>query len=221
MSRLFVTLKLATSLDGRIALSNGESRWITGAVARAAVHALRAEHDATLVGAGTLRADDPELTARTDPPPLRQPLRVVADPGLSCPPDARLLATIAAGPVLLVHAPDASADRARMLSSAGAILAIAPRSAGGGLDVDALLAAIAAAGVSRLFVEGGGRLAASFLKAGAVDAIEWHRAPIIIGGDGVACIADLGLGDLQTAARWRTVALEPLGEDVRHRLERS
>jgi diaminohydroxyphosphoribosylaminopyrimidine deaminase/5-amino-6-(5-phosphoribosylamino)uracil reductase len=220
MTPLRVTLKLATSLDGRIALANGQSRWITGPQARAAGHALRATHDAILVGAGTMRADDPELTARTDPPAARQPLRVVADPSLTTPPQARLLAARAAGPVLLVHAADAAAGRAGALEAAGAALAIVERDRAGGLEPAALLGAIAAAGARSVLVEGGGRLAASLLRAGLVDAIEWFRAPILIGGDGVPCIAALGLERLDDAGRWRTAALESVGEDVRQRLER-
>lgn len=221
MIPLRVTLKLATSLDGRIALASGESRWITGPEARAFGHALRAGHDAVLVGAGTMRADDPELTVRTDPLPARQPLRVVADPSLSITPQARLLATRAAGPVLIVHAVDASADRAEALRGAGATLAAATRDSTGGLDPQALLGAIAAAGAASILVEGGGRLAASLLKAGRVDAIEWFRAPLLIGGDGVPGVGSLGLERLADAVRWRTTAIEPLGVDFRQRLERA
>lgn len=219
MNRPFVTLKLATSLDGRIALANGQSKWITGPEARAFGHRLRAMHDAILVGAGTLRADDPELTARTDPPALRQPLRAVADSTLSAGLASRLLATAGRSPVLLVHAPDAPGARVAALAQAGARLATAPRAVSGGLDPHGLLAALSSHGAGSVLLEGGGRLAGSFLSAGLVDAIEWFRAPIIIGGDGAPGVAALGLSALADAARWRTTALEAVGDDVRQRLE--
>jgi len=100
------------------------------------------------------------------------------------------------------------------------MLAQAPREASGGLEAVGLLDAIAGAGVQSLLVEGGGRLAAALLRAGLVDVIEWFRAPILIGGDGVPCVAALGLERLSDATRWRTTAIGAVGADVRQRLER-
>src|SRR5262245_16912363 len=107
MARPFVTLKLATSLDGRIATAAGESRWITSEQARAEVQTLRASHDAVMIGAGTAWADDPQLLARTDPPPARQPLRVVLDSNLNLPPAGRLFDTLSQAPLLVIGADDA------------------------------------------------------------------------------------------------------------------
>ena len=106
-----VTLKLATSLDGRIALANGQSKWITGDAARAEVHRLRALHDAVIVGSETVLADDPELTARTDPMPEKQPLRVVADSRGRVPASAKLFATLEMGPVAIATLETMDLDR--------------------------------------------------------------------------------------------------------------
>jgi hypothetical protein len=111
MTRPHVTLKLATSLDGRIATASGESRWITGEAARAEVQKLRASHDAVMVGSGAARADDPELLARTDPPPSKQPLRVVLDTEFALAPSGRLFASLDRAPVLIIGAMDVEAGR--------------------------------------------------------------------------------------------------------------
>ena len=101
MNRPRVTLKLATSLDGRIATAAGESRWITGEAARAAVQALRAAHDAVMIGAQTARADDPSLLARTEPPPAKQPLRVVVTNQLDIPVEGELFAALVQSPLIV------------------------------------------------------------------------------------------------------------------------
>jgi diaminohydroxyphosphoribosylaminopyrimidine deaminase/5-amino-6-(5-phosphoribosylamino)uracil reductase len=213
-------LKLATSLDGRIATAAGESRWITGEAARAAVHVLRAEHDAILIGAETAVTDDPELTARTDPPPARQPLRVVLDTRLRVTPDLRLCRTLAQGPVLVIAGRDADrSDKAR-LEAAGIQVALAPRGLEG-VDLSAALAQLSEdAGVRRLFVEGGGRVAASFLTLGAVDGLEWFRAPIVLGAEGRPGIGPLAIESLTGAPGFKRRAVEVLGPDLWERYER-
>ena len=119
LARLSVTLKLATSLDGRIALANGESKWITGEAARAEVHHLRANHDAVIVGSETVIADDPLLTARLDPPPERQPLRVVADSRGRVPATAKLFSTLEMGPVAVATLETQNLDRPRKAYNSG------------------------------------------------------------------------------------------------------
>src|SRR5690606_7634207 len=118
MSRPYLTLKLATSLDGRIATGAGESRWITGPQARFEVQKLRAAHDAVMIGTGTAWADDPELLARTDPRPPRQPLRVVLDSNLNLPPAGRLFDTLSDAPLLVIGAEDAEFERRAGLEAA-------------------------------------------------------------------------------------------------------
>ena len=208
-----VLLKLATSLDGRIALSNGQSRWITGPQARARVHRLRAAADGVLVGGGTLRADDPALTARTDPPAARQPLRIALDRTLGLPEGARLLQGLDQAPTALVHGAEADPERVAALRARGVRLYCAPVGEGG-LDLGWTLAALAKDGVRTLLVEGGGILAASLLKVGLVDEIEWHRAPVVLGGDGRACLGGLGLVSLGDAPRFERVSVEALGPDL-------
>lgn len=213
-----VTLKLATSIDGRIATASGESRWITGTEARAEVHRLRAEHDAVLIGSGTALADDPELTARIDPPPERQPARIVLDTRLRLRSDARLFRTLDAGPLILAH--DAGVAPRFAEASAGADGRVEwwplPRTMRGrGVDLAALLDRCAARGLMRVLVEGGGEVAAAFLSLGRVDRIEWFRAPILLGAEGRPAVGPLALEGLGAAPRFRRVEVCAIGADLR------
>jgi len=220
MSRPHVTLKLATSLDGRIATASGESRWITGEASRAEVQKLRAAAQAVMIGAGTARADDPELLARTEPPPRRQPLRVVLDTEFSLAPRGRLFASFDRGPVLIIGAADAPESARAALQAAGAQTAAVARGPVG-IDAEAALDLLAAEGIERVLVEGGGVLAASLLGADAVDRLEWFRAPIVLGGDGRPSVAALELARLAEAPAWRRVALRELGPDLWESYERA
>jgi len=207
---LGITLKLATSLDGRIATASGESRWITGPEAREQVHRLRAEHDAVIIGIGTALADDPELTVRLEGYAGPQPARVVLDTRQRLPLDGKLVRT--AGDVAtFVVAVGAVRDA---LVKAGVDVLVAPAGENGRPDLGEVVAALASGGLNNLFVEGGGEVAASFLKAGLVDRIEWFRAPIVLGGDGRPCVGPLGLAALADASRFRRVAVRELGPDL-------
>lgn len=208
MSGVHVTLKLATSLDGRIALADGTSQWITSSGARARGHQLRAAHDAILVGIGTVLADDPLLTARTVPMPARQPLRLIADSSARTPLTSKLMTSLSAGPVALVTA----GGEAPAHAAAGAGV----WRCGNGIRVSPadLVRRAGAEGITRLLIEGGSELAASFLREGLVDTLAWFRAPILIGAEGLAGIGALGLLDLSAASRWRPVATERIGDDV-------
>ena len=204
-----VTLKLATSLDGRIATATGESRWITGEAAREQGHRLRAAHDAVLVGVQTVLADDPQLTVRLPGRPVDQPLRVVLDSRLRTPAAARLAG---AGTLILTTAEPHAVDGARVERvEAGT---------DGRPAVDAVLKALKRHGVGSVLIEGGGQVAASFIAADAVDALEWFRAPILLGGDGRPCVAALTMAQLSDAPRFRRLAVEPLGDDLWERYER-
>lgn len=199
-------------MDGRIALSNGVSQWITGSESRARVHKMRADHDAVLVGIGTVLADDPLLTARTVPPPPKQPVRIVADSTLRTPAHARLLSSQGLGKVVLATAQDAKGYGPESLSPEPELWKVP--GADGRVSPARLLDRCAVEGLSKVFLEGGGQLAASFIKAGFVDTIEWFRAPILIGGDGLPAVAALGLSEMSDAPRWRTAATARIGDDT-------
>jgi len=202
-----VTLKLATSLDGRIATASGESKWITGEAARLEGHRLRAAHDAVLVGVETVLADDPELTVRLPGRPVAQPLRVVMDSRLRTPATAKA----AQGDALILTAatpvPVGTAVVEQIDSQDGR-----PTPA-------AALAAIRRKGAASVLIEGGGQVAASFLRAGLVDRIEWFRAPILLGGEGRPCVAALDLANLAAAPTFRRLSAEAVGDDLWERYD--
>lgn len=213
-----VTLKLATSVDGRIALANGASRWITGPESRAAVHALRASHDAVLTGVGTVLADDPQMTARPDGVPAnRQPIRAVADSTLRTPPGCALLL---AGSALVFHV-RGDPSRAEALERAGATVLSVADDGAGRTDLSDVLQRLGAAGARRVMIEAGGAMAASALRSGLVDRIEWFRAPMFIGGDGLASVAALGLETLADAPIFRRTGVRTVGSDLLETYERS
>jgi diaminohydroxyphosphoribosylaminopyrimidine deaminase/5-amino-6-(5-phosphoribosylamino)uracil reductase len=209
----FVTLKLATSLDGRIATATGQSRWITGPLARRAVHAMRLAHDAVLIGAGTARADDPDLTAR-DIGAGHQPVRLVMDSRLSLSPDSRLGATARQHPVWLLHGETAPAAARAAWAATGARLIETPARPGGGLDPTAALRALAELGLTRILCEGGGQLAASLLAAHLVDDIAQFTAGLALGADGLPGLGPLPVPDLTQAPRFRLTETRSLGPDT-------
>ncbi len=249
-----VTLKLATSLDGRIATATGESQWITGPEARQQGHRLRASHDAILVGVETVLADDPELTVRLFPSPLggegvvrsmtdegavsarsssdvqsasgvpliraaspptfspegrRNPLRIVLDSRLRTPATAK----VASGSTLIL-----TTAQPRAIGHAEVLTVAADD---GRPAIAAVLDALTARGVTSLLIEGGGRVAASFLQAGVVAAIEWFRAPLLLGGEGGPCVASVALAKLADAPKFRRLGVEPVGDDLWERYVRA
>lgn len=219
MNRPHITLKLATSLDGRIATASGESRWITGEASRAEVQRLRAEAHAVMIGVGTARADDPELLARTDPPPRRQPVRVVLDTEFSLAPSGRLFDSLDRATLLILGASDGDRARREALEAAGARTEGVSRGPFG-IDAEAALAALWDRGVERVLCEGGGQLAASLLVSEAVDRLEWFRAPIVLGAEGRPGVGPLAVTQLSQAPRWRRVALREVGPDIWESYER-
>jgi len=203
-----VTLKLATSLDGRIATATGESQWITGPQARLQGHRLRAAHDAILVGVETVLADDPELTVRLPDHAGPHPLRVVLDSRLRTPATAK----VASGNTLIFTT--------AQLHPIGQAEVVSVAADDGRPAVSAVLDALAARNIGSVLIEGGGRVAASFIQASAVDVIEWFRAPILLGGEGRPCIASLALAKLADAPKFRRLAVEPVGDDLWERYAR-
>ena len=213
--RPMLTLKLASSFDGRIATATGESQWITGAESRRYVHALRARHDAVMVGAGTVRADDPSLTVR-DLGMRHQPVRVVCSRRLDLPLTGKLAQSACDVPVWLLHGADAPADRVAAWTDLGARLI--PVSAGPGRQIEpaAVLRALGQAGLTRVFCEGGGALAASLLNAGLVDRLIGFTAGLAIGAEGTPSLGVMGLDRLAEARRFRLIETRAIGNDVLH-----
>lgn len=214
--RPWVRLKLAMSLDGRTALASGESRWITGAHARADVHAWRARSGAVLTGIGTVLADDPRLTVRpasgATESPLRQPLRVVLDSRLRIPAAARLLRE--PGETLLLAGPDASAPD-WCASQPGLRVERCAVDQRGRIDLAAALGLLGAAGINELWVEAGPTLAAALHASGLVDEWVLYVAPLLLGMDSRPLLALPGPARIADAARLELRAVQPIGSDVR------
>jgi diaminohydroxyphosphoribosylaminopyrimidine deaminase / 5-amino-6-(5-phosphoribosylamino)uracil reductase len=211
--RPFTSLKLAASLDGRIATARGESRWLTSPAARAFVHRLRAHSDAIAVGSGTVLADDPQLSARRGARVVHRPLRIAIDSGLSTPPGARLLDARHPESAWILCARGAAPRRRAQLERAGARVIEVPARAGH-LDLRAAWAELGRLGVSDLLVEGGGGLAAALLRAGLVDRMHFFLAPLLIGSDGVPVLAELGVARLADALRPSRLSWHSLGPDL-------
>ena len=213
VGRPAVTLKLASTLDGRIATSTGESQWITGPAARRAAHALRGEHDAVMAGAGTIQSDDPELTCRIAGFRRGRDLRVVADTHLRTRLGARVVASAKDVPTWILHGPGVDQDRAAAFRDAGVRLIEVP-AAEAGIDPAGALAALGGAGLTRVLVEGGAQLAGSLLRARLVDRLAWFHAPAVMGGDGLAAAAGFGVATLDMMARFVRTGQRALGDDM-------
>jgi diaminohydroxyphosphoribosylaminopyrimidine deaminase/5-amino-6-(5-phosphoribosylamino)uracil reductase len=214
---MIVTLKLATSLDGRIATASGESRWITGRAAREQVHRLRAMHAGVLVGVETVIADDPELTVRLAGYVGAQPARIVMDSRQRIPLGSKLVTTAARQRTIVVSVV-ASNNR---LTDAGVEVVTVTEENGHADPASALEALAAMTGFPAIMIEGGGQVAASFIARGLVDAVEWFRAPIVLGDEGRPAIGGFVLKDLTCAPRFRRVSVEAAGEDMWERYERA
>lgn len=213
-----IVLKLASSLDGRIATAGGQSRWITGDAARRRTHLLRARSDAILVGSGTAIADDPELTCRLPGLAHGSPVRVVLDRRLRLPADGRLARTAGETQTWVLTRQGHDEAAAASLARQGvAVLAVPDPAA-----AEDAMAVLAARGVTRLLVEGGAAVAAALLRADLVDEIVWFAAPLALGGDGLAAIGALGLSAPGEALAFRSEDSQEVGADrmvrlVRHR----
>ena len=215
LGRPLVTLKLATSLDGKIATGTGESRWITGPLARASTHKLRAEHDAIMVGTGTVLADDPQLTCRLPALGHYSPVRIVLDRNLRIPPAAHVIAEARETPTWVLTLRSANNASREAFLDRGAILIEVDPDAAGRIDLVAAFRALGARGLTRVLVEGGGRLAAALLEARLVDRLVWMHAPLVIGADGIPAIAAFGLRALADAPRFERIATETIGDRCR------
>ncbi len=218
LGRPFVTLKLGNSFDGRIATAAGESKWITGPNARRVVHAMRARHDAVLVGAGTARSDDPALTVR-DMGAVHQPVRVVTSRRLDLPLMGQLARSAKDVPLWLCHGTDADSNLVSAWRGLGAVL-LPCAARGGQLEPVDVLRQLANAGLTRVFCEGGSSLAASLLCADLVDELVGFDAGLVIGAEGLPAIGAMGVSALSDAPRFSLIETHAVGGDVMHRWAR-
>lgn len=211
--RPFVTLKLASTLDARSATASGESQWITGSAARAQGHVLRANHDAILVGATTVLADDPTLTCRISGREQQSPVRVILDRKGDVPASAKLITTADSVPTWLVVS-DAHFTELSEKFGKTSVKVISAGCADDHLDLHNVMRTLAGLGLTRVLVESGGSLAAGLLKAGLVDRVLHFIAPSMIGDDGKAMIAQLGVKQLSDMPRFERVSIHEIGEDI-------
>ncbi len=212
--RPFLTLKLASSFDGRIATATGESQWITGPDARRQVHGMRARHDAVMIGAGTARADDPMLTVR-DMGLTRQPVRVVVSRRLDLPLMGQLARSARAVPLWICHGPDADPALVEAWQGLGARLLVCPVG-GGQMEAGGVLKRLGAEGLTRVFCEGGGALAASLLNADVVDRLVGFTAGVTLGAEGQPSLGAMGVDRLAEAPRFALRSSRSIGVDVMH-----
>lgn len=211
--RPLLRLKLATSLDGRIATAGGESQWITGSEARREVHAMRGRHDAVMTGVGTVLEDDPELTCRIDGFRSTPLVRIVVDSHLRTPLLSKLVRGATRHPLWILHRDGADKLRLKALEEAGAKL-IELSAASAGVDLRAGMRALAREGLTRVLVEGGGTLAAGLLRDGLVDRFAWFHAPCVIGGDGFPAVQAFGIQKLSEMECFTPVSSRRLGPDI-------
>jgi len=210
-----LTLKLATSFDGRIATASGESQWITGPAARRRVHALRATHDAVLVGAGTARDDDPSLTVRgmgVD----HQPVRLIWSRNLDIPLTGHLAQTAKDIPVWMCCGSSVEPGLRAAWEGLGAKVFTVPVAGNGQIDVLQALQVLGEAGLTRIFCEGGGALAASLLQADCVDTLVGYTAGLALGAEGRPSLGALGIDVLATAPRFKLQKMQAVEGDVCH-----
>ncbi|NQU55685.1 MAG: bifunctional diaminohydroxyphosphoribosylaminopyrimidine deaminase/5-amino-6-(5-phosphoribosylamino)uracil reductase RibD [Rhodospirillales bacterium] len=214
------TLKSATSLDGRIATRTGNSQWITGLEARAVGHMLRARHDAIMVGIGTALADNPALTCRLPGMANFSPTRIVADSTLQLPLSSPLVDTANETPTFVMTAVGADKRKAKELKNKGVNVIEVAASVSSSLDPVAMAEAMGAKGLNSVLIEGGGKLAGAFMRAGLIDRLAWFHAAKVIGGDGVPSVAAFGVESLVDSPSYYRTSLQVCGEDIFETYER-
>ena len=213
LGRPMVTLKLASTLDGRIATHGGDSQWITDTPARRLGHAMRGRHDAVMVGVGTVLADNPDLTCRIPGFRPTPNVRVIADSHLRTSLTSRLLTTAATVPTWFLLREGTNLAREDAFVDLGAKLIKIPGSSVG-VDLQAAMTALGSAGLTRLLVEGGAKLAAALLRADLVDRIAWFHAPAVMGGDGWPAVQAFGTEALDQMPRFRRDCITVIGNDM-------
>lgn len=212
--RPMLTVKVATTLDGRIATQTGESKWITGTAARARGQHLRATHNAILIGIETALRDDPQLTCRLPGMGDQSPVRIVLDSSLRLPLSAGLVATAGSQPTWVVTTVNADTARAQALEDKQVIVIRVDAGEDGRPAIGAVVAALAEKGLNRVLVEGGGTVAGAFLRGDLADELAWFRTPSVMGGDGLAAVAPLGVDVLKAMRRFARQTVAELEQDV-------
>lgn len=213
--RPMVTLKIASSVDGRTASKTGHSKWITGDAARQRGHLLRATHDAIMIGSATAIVDDPILTCRVPGLEARSPVRIVADGRLRLPLTSKLVRDAKNTPVWILTFPNSEPDRRKAFIDCGVELIDVPAAGDTGLmDMKTAMRILASRGLTRVLVEGGSRLASSLVRSHLVDRVEWFRSTTIMGGDGYPAIASLGVERVDEGPRLSLTHQLDLGGDT-------
>jgi diaminohydroxyphosphoribosylaminopyrimidine deaminase/5-amino-6-(5-phosphoribosylamino)uracil reductase len=212
--RPLVMLKVASSLDGRVAMSSGESQWITGPLAREAGHRLRAETDAIMVGSGTVLHDDPQLTCRLEGLADRSPVRIVVDSRLRLPLTAALVASARRIPSWVITLKGNDPARRQAFADCGVKLIETSAGPDGRVDLIAAFQELGRLGLTRVLVEGGAHLAASLFREALVDRLAWFRAPILLGGDAIPAVVAFGLDRLDAAPRFTRLSVTELDDDI-------
>jgi diaminohydroxyphosphoribosylaminopyrimidine deaminase / 5-amino-6-(5-phosphoribosylamino)uracil reductase len=210
-----LVLKLALTLDGRLAAANGSSRWITSARTRAVVHEQRSRSDAVMVGAGTVEMDDPSLSVR-DVALQRQPIRIVLDSSGRLRSSTAVFSSVQESPLIVATTEGASQSARDSWTQAGAEVLVLGRSPEG-IDLAQLLRALGERGLLQVYCEGGAELATSLLRHRLVDRLELHYGPQMV-GDGPS-IGDLGVEDMGAARQWRTLDVTRVDDDILVTLE--
>ncbi len=208
-NRPFVSVKTACTIDGKIASASGHSQWITGEQARHHVHLERSQHDAILIGVGTALADDPILTTRIDGID-HSPVRIVLDSGLAIDPKSRLVQSAKETPLWVLYSEESPSQS--ILEDAGVVLHHTDC-----YDINAILRLLAEQGITRVLIEGGAQVHASFLREGCFDELLLYRAPSLLGGDAVNFTAHLDLFNLEDRHDFVRISTQQLGNDVLER----
>ncbi|MEE9317408.1 MAG: bifunctional diaminohydroxyphosphoribosylaminopyrimidine deaminase/5-amino-6-(5-phosphoribosylamino)uracil reductase RibD [Rhodospirillales bacterium] len=214
LGRPLFTLKTATTLDGRVATAKGQSKWITGALARAFAHGLRADHDAIMIGIGTALADEPALTCRLPGMEEKSPVRIIADSQLRLPPESSLAKTAKEIPTWVVTAPGPGKDKKKALEAQGIQVIEAETDDNGRPDLDWVAAELGRRGLTRVVVESGGKLAAALVKRDLIDRLAWFRSPKLIGDDGRGAVAAFGIDGVAQAPAFVRDSISDAGQDV-------
>lgn len=212
--RPMVTVKVATSLDGRIATHRGDSQWITSGAARDRGHLLRAMSDAIMIGSNTAMLDNPSLDCRLPGMEERTPIRIVCDGRLRLPLTSKLCQTASTYRSMLITLESSDPLRRRAFEDCGVEVLTVPIGPNGSLDLTTAMKELAARGLTRILVEGGGHLIASLMNERLVDEVQWFRAPKIIGGDGIAAVQAFGVDHVEDAALLVRQDVQMLGEDL-------
>ena len=211
--RPLVTLKAASTLDGRIATHRGESQWITGAAARRCGHMMRLTHDAIVVGVGTALVDDPQLTCRLPGLEEHSPVRVVIDTRLQLPLVSKLVRTAREMPTWVVVSAETEADRCAAYEDLGVVVLPIEVGADHHPEPIAILKALGARGLTRVLVEGGSAVAAALMRANLIDRMAWFRAASVMGGDGAPVVAAYGVDALSQMRRFELISSQSMGDD--------